>query len=61
MKLVDGFRAWYWWWIKSYLSWEIRVDEVAASDGRWIPTLWLPVLIHDVCGGTMVMYADVFG
>ena len=61
MKLVDGFWVWRWWWGQSYLSEEMRVGEAAALDMRWIPSLWVFVLLHDVCGCTIVVYAKVLG
>ena len=59
--MVEGFWAWCWWWSQSYLSREMRVVEVVAPDGRWISILWVPILFHDACGGTIVMYAIVLG
>ncbi len=32
-----------------------------APDGRLIPILWLPVLFHEMFGGTNVVYAEVCG
>ena len=62
VKLVDGFLVWCWWWGQSYFSREMRVGEATTSDGRWIPILWVSsVLFHDVCGGTIVVYAAVCG
>jgi len=37
------------------------VGEAAAPDGRWIPTLWVSVLFHDVLGGANVVYAEECG
>ncbi len=37
------------------------MDEAATLDERWIPILWVPALFHDVCGGIIVVYADVLG
>jgi hypothetical protein len=37
------------------------MGEVVASDGRWIPILWVSVLFHDVLGGTNVVYAEECG
>jgi len=61
MKLVAGFWVWCWWCSESYLSGEMRVDEVVAPDGRWVPILWVPVMFHDVFGGTNMVYAEVCG
>ncbi len=61
MKLVVGFWVWCWWWSQSYLSGEMSVGEAAASDGRWIPILWVFVLFHDVLGGTSVVCAEECG
>jgi hypothetical protein len=37
------------------------VGDTAAPDERWIPILWVSVLLHDVFGGTNVVYAEVCG
>jgi len=34
------------------------VGEADAPDGRWIPILWMSVLFHDACGGTIVSVCD---
>ena len=37
------------------------MGEAATPDGMWIPILCVFVLFHDVCGGAIVVYADVTG
>ena len=37
------------------------MGEAATPDGRYIPILCAPVLLHDVCGGTIVVYAELCG
>ncbi len=49
VKLIVGFWASSWWGSQSYLSREMRVDEAATLDGRWIPILCVSVLFHVVC------------
>ena len=61
MKLIGGLWAWCWWWSQSYLSGEMRVDEAATPNGRWIPALRVSVLPHDACRGIIVIYAEAFG
>ena len=37
------------------------MGEADALDGRSIPILWVSVLLHDVLGGTNVVYVEECG
>jgi len=37
----------------------MRLGEVVALDERWILSLWVSFLFHDVFGGTNEVYVEV--
>jgi len=39
----------------------MRSGEAAAPDGGWIPIMWLSISFHAMCGGTIVVYAELLG